>query len=300
MDVLGFLNDFHIDYELSGKNVGKGWVGVDCPFCGDSGKHGGFSMDYGGWHCWKCVTKHSTRSAIKALTRSSWGTVNAIMEKYFKGFGIHRSDYKEAENSKPFVYPGDNPIPEQVDTYLLSRGFNPDFIKSKYHIGWGGLEGAYSLRMIIPIYFNHQLVSYQGRDITEMQPIRYKDCTISSAIIYHKKLLYNLDNCQENWCVVVEGVTDVWAIGDNSCATFGTGFTEEQAIMLSDFFDKVVVWYDPGYESQSVAHRLAHKLGLLGVKTKVFSINGLADAAELPKRDVENFKSIMELWGRGE
>ena len=297
MNIQGFLADYNIPSVLSGKNVGNGWVGVNCPFCGDTGYHGAFNLTHGGWHCWRCSTHHGSRSAIKALIKGSWSDVNHVMKKYFTGYGSVVK--KESVRTIPFRYPGGNDIPPQMHDYLRMRGFDPEYIIRHYKVGWGGLDGDYALRMIIPVYFNGVLVSYQGRDITGSANIRYKDCSKKEAVIYHKNLLYNIDNCKENWCVVVEGVTDVWALGDNVCATFGIGFTQNQVSMLADFFDRVVVWFDPGTEAQGKARNLAARLGVLGVEVKLFSLDVLdAAPAELPELYRSEVIGLLSDWGR--
>ena len=298
MNVPGFLRKYGIASSTQGENVSSGWIGIDCPFCGDSGQHASFHLTAGGFHCWKCIKKHKTRSAIKALTGVSWREVTGIMEEYFSGFGDSSGRLIEEEIVKqPFVYPGNYPIHNEMKKYLKVRGFDPEYVIGKYQLGWGGVDGYNKLRMIIPVLFNKRIVSYQGRDITNQQKIRYQDCTKASAKIYHKNILYNLDNCNENWCIAVEGVTDVWSLGDNVCATFGTGYTDAQVIMLSDFFDRVIIWYDPGYKPQLAAQTLAARLGVMGTETKVFCHNGDQDAAELPVNIRNEYMEIMRKWG---
>ena len=292
MRVQEFLDEFGIYSDPNGKNMGVGWIAVDCPFCGDTGQHGGFNLHSGGWNCWKCATKHKTRAAIKELTGVSWKQTSNIMDDYFEGFGVHSGIAQEIKKV-PFKYPGGNLLPDRAKAYLRGRGFDPEYLITKYNVGWGGLSGDYNLRIIIPVYLNKRLLSYQGRDMTGCEGvIRYKDCSKAEAIIYHKNFLYNLDNCPEDWCIVVEGVTDVWALGDNVCATFGTGFTNQQIVMLADFFDRVIIWFDPGVNSQIAAKELAMRLSMLGVRAIVFVHVGENDVAELPEESRMELKEV--------
>ena len=52
IDILEVLDDLGIDYRESGKNVGEGWIGVCCGFCGDVCPYPGVGFFNGaqGWY----------------------------------------------------------------------------------------------------------------------------------------------------------------------------------------------------------------------------------------------------------
>jgi len=285
MNVVGFLQKYNIPFEHSGKNTGRNWVGVNCPFCGDHGFHGGFNLTSGGWSCWKCgrIKKRSTRSAIRHLTNLSWPEVSEVMENFFKGFGSTGKVIRQDIDKKPFKLPGSLPMKRVTDRYILNRNFDTTALVDKYGLLCGGYDGDYSYRVIIPVWYSGQVVSFQSRDVTNSQKIRYKDCPTDRAIIYHKEILYNLDNCKEDWCIVVEGVFDVWRIGDNACSTFGTGYTESQVALLSDLFDTVFIWFDPGAKAQAAAESLGNSLAALGTGVHIMTIHGDDPADTAPE-----------------
>jgi len=292
MDVVSFLQKYGISHELNGKNTGKGWVGVNCPFCGDHGYHGGFNLQSGGWSCWKCgrSRKQSTKNAIKQLTGVPWGEVQEILEEFFRGFGTGYRGEDHVEK-KPFFLPGSPDFKRGTIKYISDRKYNIDLLRGKYGALCGGYDGDYSYRVIVPIKYQGRIVSFQSRDTTNFQKIRYRDCPKDTAVIYHKNILYNLDNCKENWCLVVEGVFDVWRLGDNCCCTFGTGYTQAQVVLLSDLFDKVFVWYDP--EAEHKAQELCMDLKALGTFAEVLMIDAPEDPGETAQGDADYIMQMV-------
>lgn len=55
--VVDMLNRAHIEVRERGANVGRGFVGIDCIFCGESRKHLGVNIDEAFFNCWICGEK---------------------------------------------------------------------------------------------------------------------------------------------------------------------------------------------------------------------------------------------------
>ena len=53
-DVVSVLRDLNIFFMDHGKNVTKGWVNVNCPFCHDPSWHLGINLSNNKISCWKC------------------------------------------------------------------------------------------------------------------------------------------------------------------------------------------------------------------------------------------------------
>ena len=72
--------------------------------------------------------------------------------------------------------------------YLEKRNFDVDELQKKYNLVGGGLVGKYKYRIIIPIYENGILVSWQARTILdkkvcdELKIPRYKNLPIESSV----------------------------------------------------------------------------------------------------------------------
>ena len=77
--------------------------------------------------------------------------------------------------------------------------------------------------------------------------------------------LYNLDNAEKfSEVAIVEGVTDVWRIGDNAVATFGKQLSPAQKKTLRDRFrGKRLVFVPDMNDPQTVAIAEAQRIELL-------------------------------------
>ena len=257
-----FFNDFHIEYWTSGKNVTYGWINVNCPFCDDHSNHLGFDLkaDKLVGSCWRCG-KHSLRSYIKLHIPRAL----KVMSSYEVGHRKKRkrNDENNEERNEYVSLPGDSlqPIHKR---YLRSRRFSPIDIQRTWGIkGTVGkapkdLGGAWRNRIAIPIYQFHELVSFQGRDVTEQANEKYRNCPSRLEITSIKDCLYGLDKTNKK-AVVVEGVFDVWRLGPGAICTFGTKFTRHQLAILNTF-KELYIYFDPEPDAQKAAESLAYSL----------------------------------------
>lgn len=276
-----FLADYSIPSRKEGPNTHSGWIQVCCPICGDDNYHGGFNLPKGYYNCWKCGN-HSLDYIIFKLLRCSFKEAKEIMKTY------RDSSFNQKENlEKDFKKPTTFPFPKYFGTikgaykrYLENRNFDPKFLEKKYNLRASGPSGNYKFRIIAPIYYEHQIVSFQGRDITGNQSARYKACDKEKELIHHKNILYNLDNCRKDTIVVVEGFFDSLRIGDDCAATFGTEWTIKQFIILRNRFKRIFIIYDNEREAQNKAIKLSISLSAFKKEVKNFKLEG-GDPADL-------------------
>ena len=179
---------------------------------------------------------------------------------------------------------------EQHKRYLGSRGFDSDYLEQKYNLMGTPHLGDYCHRIIVPIFYKGNAVSYQGRDITGRSKLRYKACEKPVEIIHHKHTLYNLDRAKKQSIVVTEGVTGVWKLGDNAVCTFGIQYSMRQAELLSHF-KKVFVFFDNDSNAQIQAEKLRGFLSTFGIKTINLTTDNDKDSGEIDK---ETAKEIMK------
>jgi DNA primase len=190
------------------------------------------------------------------------------------------------------------PTPEKrmnitAKSYLAHRGFNPEKLEQKYKIFIGSyLNRDYKFRIIIPIIYEEKPVSFIGRDYTGKQIPKYKCPKREQEVIHHKDILYNLDNCDKDFCIVVEGVFDCWKIGDDCCATFGTSWSEKQAILLSKRFNKICILYDNDETGVSKGSLLKGFLEMCGVQViQIMSTeNSKNDPGEYTEKEARKVK----------
>jgi DNA primase len=137
------------------------------------------------------------------------------------------------------------------------------------------------------------MVTYTGVHIfkdTNKNIIPYKHAERSKSIIEVKHMLYNIDSCKDS-CIIVEGVFDVWRIGNGAIGLMGTQFTLEQLELLINYrFKKVIVAFDEGAET--AGYKLARQLS--GIVPSVIHIEILrGDPDTLPEEEINYIRSLL-------
>ena len=278
-DALSFCKDNSVPYWTEGKNVKPGWIGIQCPLCGDHSNHGGFNVKGGYYSCWKCGGS-AIQWVISKLLKVSKQRAEAIVLEYSgRGSLLSALNSKKKSTVSSIKMPGD-PLGPMHQKYLKKRGFDPDFIAKKYGVLGTGISGDWKYRLMVPIYLDGKLVSYQGRDITGKQEHRYMTLSVEKSVVNPKEILYNLDNCIGDTICVVEGVFDVFRMGDGFAATLGTSLKETQIKLLSKY-RRVLFLFDPEEEAQEKARKAASKLGSLGISVELIDLEMDADPGDL-------------------
>lgn len=125
--------------------------------------------------------------------------------------------------------------------YLISERRLPYGVLDKYHLGlciepnprlkvacW--LDG----RIIIPIRFQGETVGWQARYVGN-PPNKDIPKYVTMPGMKKSEVLYNFDRAvNQPYAVVVEGVTDVWAVGDCAVAAFGRTLSARQHALLGE------------------------------------------------------------------
>jgi hypothetical protein len=99
-------------------------------------------------------------------------------------------------------------------------------------------------RLIIPIWWDGQMIGWQARAITRGADPKY----YTMPGFPKQKILYNGDRAKQfNFGVIVEGVFDAFSVGNCAVATLGHKLSWSQRELLSKWFgDKsVCLLYDP-------------------------------------------------------
>ncbi len=290
-----FLRDYTIPSRKEGPNTHSGWVQICCPFCGDDNYHGGLNLSKGYYNCWKCGN-HNLVYLIFKLLKCSFKEAKEIAKTY-KGSSLDQKKGLEKDFNKPatFAFPKYfGPIRGAYKRYLEDRNFDPKFLEKKYNLRASGPSGNYKFRIIAPIYYERQIVSFQGRDITGNQSARYKACDKEKELIHHKNILYNLDNCRKDTIVVVEGFFDVMRIGDDCAATFGVEWSIEQFIILKERFKRIFIMYDNEKEAQDRAIKLTIGLDAFGKDVEIFKLDR-GDPADLSPGDALHLRRELNI-----
>jgi DNA primase len=101
-------------------------------------------------------------------------------------------------------------------------------------------------RIITPVTMNGECVGWQARAPFECDwGARHIPKYYNLPGMPKTSMLYGYDQAVgEPFCIVVEGVTDVWRVGVGAIATFGKTLSFSQAELIYQNWKKVVIAYD--------------------------------------------------------
>jgi len=282
IDIERLLSDNNIDYRTSGKNISEGWVGISDPYAHDTGYHMGINPIGSYCYSWKTggAKLNKVLSDVLGIT---WYEADKLIKEYSTITHIEKM-----LNKQKFVISEDKPGRIHRD-YLRSRGFNANYLIDTYDIRADGYK------LVFPVYYRGEIVSYQERDIRKKF---YKACSKETAILNYKDILYNIDNAVSDFVVAVEGLFDVFRLGDDAVATFGTSWTPKQVRVLLRY-KKVIIMFDNEDNVDTVrrANGLGAELSMLGVDVEVnwdyLRSLDIHDAGELNQEQADTF---MDMW----
>lgn len=308
LDVVGLLKSMGIEMDFTGKNVTRGWVNTNCPFCQDPSNHLGINLSSKNVSCWICREHGTFWKYIKAKTRKDNKEIYRLLKPFLVG-GVQYVDYDENKTkNEKVVLPThlyDEPLKIHKE-YLLSRNFKPSYLQRIYGIKYSGQVSKYKtqdrvvdfrFRIIIPIYINGKLVNFTARDVTDTAEEKYKNCPIDDVLLTTKDCIYGYDTLVGDTAVIVEGPTDVWNMGPGSCGLFGLKYTDTQIKLLySRNLKKAVVFMDNEATAQKTAKTLAYELGsFIGNVFIMEPDSNISDPGSMTQDQVRKF---WELIGR--
>lgn len=269
LDLEALLSNYAVPYVPHGE-----WLNLTCPQCGK--KKLGWSGTV--FYCFKCG-KLPFRKTLEELT-------GVPFDKLDVSYKISVKD-SEKNSAKPLQLPCgmDSTLNDNAREYLSSRGFDVDELIAKYAINSIGWKSTSLLkqRVFIPHIIDGRLVSWQARAYAGQEP-RYIICEHDREKVPCRSSLYNIDNVKEGRCVVVEGITDVWKLGDGAVCTFGKDYTLDQLIELSKM-KEVHILFDSEVDAQKKARQLHDDLDALGIFSTVNEVTSAKDPGSLTQRE---------------
>lgn len=301
MTLTEFLSDRNIRYRTKGKNIGRGFIGVQCPYCFDSNNHCGLAVDKPYFNCFVCSSKGNLAKYIRQITNYSWRKCYEIQNSIFPEELEDEENVTKGTKDESKFYDLYNQFSEKFSKahkqYLISRNFDIDELKRKYSIlSCSEFPSRYSFRVIAPIIYQNKVVHFIGRDITDKSEQRYLYCPDRLALIPRRNLLYNIDNVS-NKIIIVEGVTDVWRIGTGSVATFTTTWTKEQVLEICKLNLKAAfVLFDSEEAAQKKAQKLCDALSLVCRIPHVERIelpDDINDPGDMSEQDIRYLKKEL-------
>lgn len=193
---------------------------------------------------------------------------------------------------------------DTVMNHLRSKGFRDDELEAS-GIGVrsksGSLYDRFRGRVMFPIIdLRGNVVGFGGRALEDRGP---KYLNSGDTMVFKKsKNLFALNfakSSKAQQLILAEGYMDVIAIHqagfDNAVATLGTSLTEEQARLISQYADTVVIAYDSDGAGQAATKRAINIFSDVGVKVNILSIPGAKDPDEfLQKYGPQRFQMLLE------
>lgn len=188
--------------------------------------------------------------------------------------------------------------------HLKSKGFKEEDIENSgicVRSKKGGLYDRFRGRVIFPIIdLRGNVVGFGGRSLGDREP---KYLNSSDTPVFKKsKNLFALNFAKSSKAkslILAEGYMDVIAIHqagfDNAVATLGTSLTEEQARLIAQYTDTVIIAYDSDGAGQTATKRAINIFSEVGVKVNILSIPGAKDPDEfLQKFGPQRFELLLE------
>ncbi|MDY4191391.1 MAG: DNA primase [Oscillospiraceae bacterium] len=190
--------------------------------------------------------------------------------------------------------------------HLLSKGFSREELaaaciavqssrnKDRYFDQFRG-------RVMFPIIdIRGNVIAFGGRIMGEGGP-KYLNSP-DTPVFKKSRNLFALNfakSTKENRLILAEGYMDVVALHQggfgNAVATLGTALTGEQARMIAQYADTVVIAYDSDGAGQTATKRAINIFGEIGLKVKVLSMTGAKDPDEyIKKYGAQRFKLLLD------
>ena len=253
------------EYLLASATPGGEQYAVSCPYCHDSRQRlyvshmwdAEFVSQNCRYHCSdrlvhcfneQCMDNPIHRQDLVNKLRLAMGEVTEIDENEISESESPQVNELAHQCKMPddFKSLTDACTPIEVLTYLHERGFDPEWLATRWGVGWVPCHGKFAHPMIvIPVYQNGEFWFWQGRLVPlDGQPDGPLERDMTTGKPYPKYYfphgvkkawaLYNLDKARTHETVfVVEGVTDAWAVGEAAVARFGKELSMAQLRLLT-------------------------------------------------------------------
>lgn len=295
------FRDYNVPYSL---RINRGWVNCNCPYCDTKSTSFNLGFNPAGnyYHCWKSKHNYPIKQVLSTLLNVSESSIDNILIDY-QGVGETLSE-KKTSNIKYLELPT-NTFTKIERKYLKSRDFDPKYVYKKYHIVGGGIDGDWKFRIIIPVYYQGQLLSWTGRSILSKEKLkqldipRYKNLSIEKSVKNIKELFFNIDNCKSDTVVLTEGAFDVLRFDGNAICSMGTELTESQINLLASRFRKIFILFDNEPEAQEKARKFGLQLSSIGIDIEVVNAYedfGKNDMGECSREEIEIIKKELEIF----
>jgi hypothetical protein len=180
LDIRSLFKKYKIDFRDSGKNVSRGSIVIQCPYCGSSDKseHMNIREETGQYYCFRNPRHAGNILAfllrVLKIPASEYGNIS--FEDAGKAYIEDTRDYSEWQ----YFTPAEDS--EEALTYLSSRLFsNPAAIAKQFDLRVSK-QGKWAGRLIIPL-----TIGWTGRAMRSHMELRYKAWTNEGGFFLYKQ-----------------------------------------------------------------------------------------------------------------
>ena len=308
-------------------SVSRGKQMYYCFGCGAGGNVFTFLMEYENYSFQEALKVLADRAGVelpkleyskeakeKAELKTILLEVNKLAAKYFyvqlkseqgRAAYTYLKDRKLSDETiTAFGLGYSNKYSDDLYRYLKTKGYTDEVLLKAGLISADERHGAYDKfwnRVMFPIMdANNRVIGFGGRVMGDGKP-KYLNSP-ETPVFDKSRNLYGLHRARisrKPYFLICEGYMDVVSVHqggfDNAVATLGTALTPEQARLISNYTDTVVLSYDSDGPGQQATRRAISIFEDTGVKVRVLSIPDAKDPDEfLKKFGPERFALLLE------
>ncbi len=299
MDLFEILDDYDVEFWTEGKNVSKGHINIQCPYCDDDSNHLGIRLSDLRVNCWRCGP-HAIIGVLQEVIGCTFREAKQIRNSISVGDVPPPLKEVKVSSAEKVALPDGSTydFPDAHIQYLRDRGFTaPKKIIKKYKLRAIHNVGdeRFLWRIIIPIIMKRQIVGYTSRTISDEQKPKYRMSSPEESIVDPKQAIYNYDTLTKGGdCIIVEGPVDVWKMGDNTVSFLGVKYTQRQLVLLKRMrIRRCFIMFDADKTGQREGYSLARFLRPMVKHMEVISLEGARDPGELTLADAGAVKSAL-------
>ncbi len=290
MKIEEILKSLNVEIKLAGEHhhARDGWGNADCPFCspGSGRFRMGINLVYNYVNCWSCG-KLNLIEVLHELTKQSYSD----LKKLLQDVETQEAPEKQLHTGKLKIPPGADRLLCCHEDYLESRGFTPRALERLWGIRGYGPIGDLKWRILIPISYRGQVVSWTSRTICDNVKKRYWSARPDEETIRHKDLLFGEDYCRHS-IIINEGPFDSMKIGPGATCTFGLSYSQQQLLKMSKYLKRIVC-FDNTPDAQKVARELCDQLDVFDGQTYNVCLDA-KDPGEASPKEIKKLRKMLD------
>jgi len=293
------LDSIRVSWKDRGNNCSRGYVNINCPFCGDDPSfHLGISEETGRYTCWRNDSHwgYDPARLLQTLVKSRVKAL-ALIDSYQTTYSPISFDAPpKPSNDKWDKFLLATESPRCVEYLRDDRGFpNAEEVILSAGLRWTPI-GADAHRILFPLYnYRMELCSWTGRAATDSTGLRYRvnPHPDIESLVYTDAGHWGLSTSTgQQMLVLVEGPMDALKINAYknmrnvlAVALTGLAFTTGRLNLLKKWQPiHTFLCVDEGVPI-ATTEKIRDSLGA-GMSVTSIRVEGYKDAAEIPHNEI--------------